>query len=62
LPNIEYEFATNVVYLSADSLNLLNDINLNNSMNMHTTAAMSETNELSLKRKLSDQSQENKSQ
>ncbi|CAF1618510.1 unnamed protein product [Rotaria magnacalcarata] len=61
LPNIEYEFVTNIVHLSSDSANLFNRINLNNSMNIcHTT--MSATNEQSLKRKLSDGNQENEIQ
>ncbi|CAF3359367.1 unnamed protein product [Rotaria socialis] len=61
LPNIEYEFVTNIVHFSSDSANLFNRINLNNSMNIcHTT--MNATNEQSLKRKLSDGNQENEIQ
>ncbi|CAF4307557.1 unnamed protein product [Rotaria sp. Silwood2] len=58
LPNIEYEFVTNIVHFSSDSANLFNRIDLNNSMNMCTTT-MNGTNEQSFKRKLSDGNQEN---
>ncbi|CAF4035549.1 unnamed protein product [Rotaria sp. Silwood1] len=61
LPNIEYEFITNIVHFSSDSANLFNRIDLNNSMNMWTTT-MNGTNEQSLKRKLSDGNQENEIQ
>jgi len=61
LPNIEYEFVTNIVHFSFDPANLFNRLDFNNSTNMCTTA-MDGTNEQSLKRKLSDGNQENEIQ
>lgn len=61
LPNIEFEFVTNIVHFSADSTNLFNRMDLNNSLNI-STIMMNESNEQSLKRKLSDENQENEIQ
>ncbi|CAF1401605.1 unnamed protein product [Adineta ricciae] len=61
LPNIEFEFVTNIVHYSADSTDLFNRMDLNNSLNMSTTMR-NESNEQSLKRKLFHENQENEIQ
>ena len=37
MPNIEFEFVTNIVHISADSSELSDRIDLDNSLNMSTT-------------------------
>jgi hypothetical protein len=63
MPNMRYEFITNVVDLSVNTAGCLT--NLQNRMNVFTTSIKTTTNEqegTSLKRKFQDEQQENDDQ